>query len=96
MQAEVEGVVSSIPDGKFTAHHVIVKQEETRPVRVAMRWSYLGTHSGSGRYGDASGFPLALLAISHFELRDGKILNEWMLMDELAIHAQLAAYKACS
>jgi predicted ester cyclase len=92
MQQVVEGIVGSIPDGTFAVHHLIVRQDEARPVRVAVRWSFAGTHSGSGRYGKANGFPLALLALSHFELRDGKIINEWMLMDELAIHAQLAAY----
>jgi predicted ester cyclase len=92
MQHIVEGIIDSISDGKFSAHHLIVRQDEARPVRVAIRWSFAGTHSGSGRYGKATGFPLALLAISHFEMRDGKIINEWMLMDELAIHAQLAAY----
>lgn len=92
MQQVVEGIVNSIPDGKFSVHHLIVRQEEARPVRVALRWSYIGTHGGDGRYGKPSGQPLSVLAISHFELRDGKIINEWMLMDELAIHAQLAAY----
>lgn len=94
MQQVVEGIVQSIPDGTFSIHHVIVKQDESRPVRVAVRWSYSGTHGGAGRYGKPSGHPLAILAISQFELRDGKIINEWMLMDELAIHAQLAAYGA--
>lgn len=92
MQQVVEGIVDSIPDGDFSVHHLIVRQDEARPVRVAVRWSYVGTHSGEGCYGKPTGCPLALLAISHFELRDGKILNEWMLMDELAVYAQLAAY----
>lgn len=87
-------ILASIPDGKFEPHHVIVRQQPDRPIRVALRWSYVGTHNGRGRYGDPSGVPLALLGISHFELRDSQIVNEWMVVDELAVYAQIAAYQA--
>ena len=89
----VSTILSSIPHGDFAAHHVIVCQEAERPVRVAMRWSYCGTHSGHGRYGKPAGSPLTILGISHFELRDGQIVNEWMVVDETAIYAQVAAYQ---
>ena len=87
-------MISSIPDGRFEPHHLIVQVEEKKPVRIAMRWSYCGTHSGTGRYGEATGCPIAILAISHFELRDGKIVNEWLVMDETAVYAQIAAYNS--
>lgn len=83
-------MLASIPNGDFAPHHVIVRQQEARPIRVALRWSYCGTFSGHGRYGEPTGVPLALLGISHFELRAGKIVNEWLLMDETAIYAQIA------
>ena len=86
-------IQASIPDGRFEPHHLIVCQEPERPVRVALRWTYCGTHSGHGRYGEPSGVPVALLGISHFELRDGLIVNEWLVVDETAVHAQLAAYQ---
>ena len=86
-------VLSAIPDGRFQPHHLIVRQQPERPVRVALRWSYCGTHSGIGRYGDPAGAPVALLGISHFELRDGQIVNEWLVVDETAIYAQIAAYQ---
>jgi hypothetical protein len=70
-----------------------VQQEEEKPVRVALRWSYCGTHKGRGRYGIHTGSPLALLGISHFELRDGLIVNEWLMVDETAVYAQIAAYE---
>ena len=88
-----DSILASIPDGRFEPHHVIVQQEDEKAVRVALRWSYCGSNIGHGRYGAPSGVPLALLGISHFELRKGKILNEWMLLDELAIYAQIAAYQ---
>jgi predicted ester cyclase len=84
-------LLAAIPDGRFEPHHVIVREQAERAVRVAMRWSYCGTHTGGGRYGEPSGVPLALLGISHFELRDGRIASEWMVMDETAVYAQIAA-----
>jgi len=86
-------IQASIPDGRFEAHHLIVRQQPEKPVRVALRWSYCGTHSGSGRYGTPTGSPVAMLGISHFELRDGLIVNEWLVVDETAVYAQLAAYQ---
>jgi predicted ester cyclase len=87
-----DSILASIPDGRFEPHHIIVKQEPEKPVRIALRWSYCGFHSGRGRYGAPSGVPLAVLGISHFELRQGKIINEWLLVDETAIYAQIAAH----
>lgn len=87
-------IVAAIPDGRFEPHHLIVRQQAERPVRVALRWSYCGTHTGGGRYGGPTGAPVAMLGISHFELRDGLIAGEWLVVDETAIYAQLAAYQA--
>jgi hypothetical protein len=89
----ISGILASIPEGRFEPHHVIVRQQPDRPIRVALRWSYCGSHSGRGRYGEPTGCQLALLGISHFELRDGLIVNEWLAVDELAVYAQIAAYQ---
>lgn len=86
-------IIASIPDGRYEPHHIIVRQEEERATRVALRWSYCGTHSGVGRYGKPTGTPVAILGITHFELRDGFIVNEWLLIDEIAMYAQMAAYQ---
>ena len=85
--------LSAIPDGRFEAHHAIVVREPDRPIRVAVRWSYAGRHSGPGRYGAASRADIALLGISHVELRDERIIAEWMLLDDLSVYAQIAAAK---
>lgn len=85
-------ILSALPHGTFEAHHVVVAVEPARPVRVALRWSYHGAHVGPGRYGSPTGLPLSLLAITHLELRSGGILNEWTLLDDLSVHAQIAVH----
>ncbi len=85
-------ILAAIPEGRWEPHHFIVREQSERAVRVALRWSYCGSHSGDGRYGEATGVPVALLGISHFELRDGAIANEWLVVDDTAIYAQIAAH----
>lgn len=86
-------ILSALPHGMFDAHHIVVATDPARPVRVSLRWSYHGSHIGPGRYGAPTGLPLSLLAISHLELRSGVILNEWTLLDDLSVHAQIAAHE---
>jgi predicted ester cyclase len=90
----LNGILAAIPDGRFEPQHVIVRQDLEKPIRIALRWSYAGSHSGRGRYGEPTQVPLTILGISHFELRDKKIVNEWLCIDETAIYAQIAAYQA--
>ncbi|MEO0561797.1 MAG: ester cyclase [Chloroflexota bacterium] len=87
------GITASIPDGRFEPHHVVVRQQPDRATRVALRWSFCGTLSAYWRYGAPTDQPLALLGISHFELRDGLVQNEWFVIDETAVYAQIAAYR---
>lgn len=94
MERIVRSIAEAIPDGEFFPHQVIVDEREGRAPRVSVRWSFHGTHSGIGRYGAPTGVPLSILAITHVELRDDRVVNEWMVMDELASYAQMAAYGA--
>ena len=88
------GILAAIPDGKFEPHHVIVREQSNRALRAAMRWTVCGTHSGRGSYGEPTHAPVAILGISHFELYDSLIAREWMVVDETAIYAQIAAHQA--
>jgi predicted ester cyclase len=92
MTAAVAGITASIPDGQFKVHHAITRRDEESPVRIALRWSYSGTHEGEGRYGKPTSCPLTVLGASHFELRKGKVINEWMLLDDLAMWAQISGW----
>lgn len=81
--------LGGLSNAEFTAHHLIVKQTPGKPVRVALRWSVSADHVSDSMFGAGSGKRVALLGASHFELRDGKILNEWCIFDELSVYAQL-------
>jgi predicted ester cyclase len=91
LDAFLFGVLGAIPDGRWQAHHAVALRGPGRPARVALRWTYGGTHTGHGRYGPPTGRAVALLGISHFELVEERIRSEWMLVDELSVWAQLQA-----
>ncbi len=67
--------------------------EPGRTPRVAMRWRLCGRHSGGGRFGAASGQPVEILGITHAEVDHarGRILREWVLVDEVALWMQILA-----
>ncbi len=85
----LSGLMSSFPEMDFRAHHVIVRSGTNLAPTVAIRWSIETKHSGPGPFGQPSGAPIAILGISHVELRAGKIIREWTVFDALSIHAQI-------
>ena len=62
-----------------------------RPARTATRWIISATHSGDGRFGAASGKEIHIMGINHVEWLNGKVLREWVLIDEVAIWMQVLA-----
>ena len=73
--------------------------EAGRTPRVAMRWRLVGRHVGAGRYGAATGQPVEILGITHAEVDTrngpGRILREWVLVDEVALWMQLLTASNC-
>ena len=65
--------------------------EPGRTPRVAMRWRVTGQHAGGGRYGASTGQAVEILGITHAEVYAGRILREWLLVDEVALWMQLLA-----
>lgn len=62
-----------------------------RTPRVAMRWRLTGRHAGGGRFGAATNQPVEILGITHAEVDHarGRILREWVLIDEVALWMQI-------
>ena len=87
------GMRAAIPDGAYRVHHWIEERENEKNLRIALRWSVAGTHSGIGRFGLPTGSPVVILAMSHFELQHGFVVREYHGIDELSIWTQIAANK---
>ena len=59
-------------------------------IAVALRWSLAGTHLGAGLWGPASGRELLIMAVSHYRIRGGLIVEDVTVFDELAVLRQIA------
>jgi len=57
---------------------------------VALRWSLAGRHTRPGVYGAPTGRDLLVLGVSHYKVRDERVVEDVTVFDELAMLRQLA------
>ena len=81
--------LAAFSDIDFSIDRVTLNRGRDLPARIALRWSATGTHSGTGLFGAATGARISFMGISHAHLHRGRVFSEWILIDELAIMAQL-------
>lgn len=85
---------AALTDIEACIDEVTVVDEAHKPLRVAVRWLLKAKHSGGDRFGKPTNKQVTTLAITHSDIgRDsatetGKIINEWNIIDEVAILAQ--------
>lgn len=87
-QSLILHVLSAIPDGVMRVEHVCWS-EETDGIIVAVRWVLEGNSSPGGVLGECpQGKPVFMMGMSHMRIFEGKIVEEWMLFDEIGVLAQ--------
>jgi hypothetical protein len=79
---------SSLHRPHYSLEHVAARPLPGGDVAVALRWSLAGVHEGTGVWGAASGRNLLVMAVSHYRLRAGVILEDCTVFDELAVLRQ--------
>ena len=76
---------ASIPDVKLTVHDEIAEGD-----KVVHRWSLKGTHSGTPLFGvPASGKTLEFGGTTIVRIANGKVMERWSNVDEMALARQL-------
>jgi hypothetical protein len=92
-QAEVgawwRGLFEVFAVEQFIVEHLALNRGDGRAERVALRWRVAARHEGSGAFGPASGHRVEILGINHAELFRGRVLREWVLVDEVALWMQV-------
>ena len=84
------GLLAMIPDASWTPHHVCsVERSNEGGSKLAVRWTLEGHHTGWGVLGAPTGKPLMVMGMSQFHLRNGRIVEDYTLWDELALRVQL-------
>ncbi|MBW6526562.1 alpha/beta fold hydrolase [Sphingomonas sp. RHCKR7] len=82
-------LVALIPDGFYVPQHICSVESEEGGTKYAVRWTLDGHHLGYGPLGAPTGHPLFVMGVSHYHVRDGKIIDEWSVYDELSMLAQI-------
>ena len=81
-------LLGSIPDARVSVDYLCSKSM-LEGSHVAARWTLAGHHTGSSLWGDPTGAPLLIIGESHYRLEDGKVMEEWLVFDELAVLTQV-------
>jgi predicted ester cyclase len=81
-------LIGSFGDARFRVDHVAsVAQDGVRD--IAVRWSMAGTHDGPVLYGAPTGRPVYILAVTHWRIAGGRIIDEVTVFDEVALLRQI-------
>ncbi|GMR10563.1 MAG: ester cyclase [Anaerolineae bacterium] len=56
---------------------------------TSVRWSIVGTHRGAGIYGPPTGRRIYMWGITQHHIKDGMIVEEWMLFNEFSVMQQI-------
>lgn len=83
------GLRASFPSAKFSAHHVIGRDDASMPPCAAVRWSLHGKHDGWGSFGAPTGADVYILGMSHAEFGPRGLRREYVLIDETSVWKQL-------
>ena len=83
--AYFDEVFAALPD-----FHMDVREVVEQGDHVFIQWHLTGTHSGGPFAGiEATGKPIALDGIDHFVLRDGRVVSNFVVFDQMAFARQL-------
>jgi predicted ester cyclase len=85
-------LLGSIPDGAYAAQHICSTPCNEGGVKVAVRWIIEGHFLGYGilsELGKPLGQRLQVMGMSHYHYKNGKIVDEWNIYDELSLLVQI-------
>jgi predicted ester cyclase len=84
--ATVGGLRAGFPDIHFTLEDLVADGD-----RVALRWTWGGTHQNSFRGFEPTGKRVTNTAIGIYELRHGKVVRAWLQTDRLGFLETMGA-----
>jgi hypothetical protein len=84
-------LLAAVPDGQIEVRDICVHGSPDLGLRIGVIWLLRGSYSGTPLYGPTNKAPLNILGSSHFEFRQGKLVREWRIFDEIAMIAQILA-----
>ena len=86
------GLFGAFPDAAFMPQHICSVPSEEGGTKVAVRWVMEGHHLGYGTLqslGAPTGKRVQIMGMSHYHYRNGRIVDEWRVFDELSLLMQV-------
>lgn len=80
----LSGFLSAFPDSRFTIDDMIAEGD-----RVVTKKTFVGTHTGNLGEIPATGKRVTLQYVDIMRVRNGKIVEHWLSMDQLSFLQQL-------
>ncbi len=77
-------LIGSFGDARISIQHVTAVND-----MIAVRWELTGTHDGGALYGAATNEPIYILAVTHWRIAHGVIVDEVTVFDEVALMRQM-------
>lgn len=91
--AAILNVLAMFPDAGVSVDHVYWTGNDQQGYHVAVRWTLTGTHSGYGYLGTPSAARVRAMCLSQHRVKHGTFMQEFTLLDEMAIRRQIAAQR---
>lgn len=85
----VVGWKSATPDLVMTVNDIVAEGD-----RVAVRWTATGTNTGEGKGLPATGKRVTATGMTFWRMKEGKIAEEWGVVDMLSVMKQLGLLPA--
>ncbi len=85
VKAFVLHLLAAFPDAVLQIDDLYWNGNERDGYRTASRWTLTGTHRGLGHYGRPTGKQVRLLGTTSHRIKGGQIVEEWTLINELAL-----------
>jgi predicted ester cyclase len=77
-------LIGSFGDARINIQHIAAVDD-----MIAVRWELAGTHDGGALYGAATSEPIYILAVTHWRIAHGVIVDEVTVFDEVALMRQI-------
>jgi steroid delta-isomerase-like uncharacterized protein len=90
-KAYLFGFLNAFPDSRFTIDEMIAEDD-----RVVTKKTFRGTHTGEFMGIPATGKEVELQYVDIMRVRDGRIVEHWLSMDQLSFMQQLGVIPAPS
>ena len=87
----LKSLATCFPDLELQVDEIYWMGNDVDGYLTSTRWSATGTYSGKGIYGEPTDSKVQIWGITQNQVVGGKIVNEWMLFNELDLMMQIAA-----